>query len=344
MRPDDSARPSFPAVRVPPFPAPRTLPEWEARRRSARATLRSLLGALPARSSRPGVQVTRVESKTGYRLEKLRFDNGAGAQVPAWMLIPDGPGPFPGILYCHWHAGQYGLGKDEIWLPAPDGSGTRGESLVRQGYAVLAADAYGFGERSGLGPDGPGQTGAAEETSLSKVFLWMGRTLWGMMVRDDELALDILAQRPEVDPLRLGATGISMGSTRTWWLAALDDRVASSVGVCCLTRYQDLITSRALAEHGIYYFVPGMLSHFDTEAVLSLIAPRPFLALSGAQDPGSPASGVEKISEFCAAVYRLYGKAESFKSVLYPGVGHVYTSRMWDEMIGWFGKTLNSRP
>ncbi len=33
--------------------------------------------------------------------------------------------------------------------------------------------------------------------------------------------------------------------------------------------------------HGLYYFSHGLLKHFDTEGVLSLIAPRPFLALTG---------------------------------------------------------------
>ena len=37
-----------------------------------------------------------------------------------------------------------------------------------------------------------------------------------MMVRDDILALNYLASRPEVDPARIAAMGMSMGSTRTW--------------------------------------------------------------------------------------------------------------------------------
>ncbi len=315
----------FPKVTAPAFPVPRTLEEWSARRAKTRATLEQLLGDLPPRPAAPAVRVVTQEEREGYRVE---------------MLIPKGPGPFPGILYCHWHAGQYALGKEELWQDAPDGKGKRGETLVKRGYVVLAIDAYGFGERSGLGPDGPKQKGGQEEMSLSKAFLWMGRTLWGMMVRDDRIALDVLAARPEVDPKRIGATGISMGSTRTWWLAALDDRVAAAVGVCCLTRYEDLIRAGELRAHGIYYFVPGMLKHFDTEAVTSLIAPRPFLTLSGADDSGSPAAGVTKINDFCAEVYALHGKPGSFKGVLYPGVGHVYTPEMWAEMLGWFEKNL----
>ena len=340
MQENDADRPRFPEVKPPPFPVPKSLDEWKARREKTRETLRKLLGDLPPRPAAPAVKVVKQEEREGYRLDKLLIDNGAGAQIPAWLLVPKGPGPFPAILYHHWHAGQYSLGKEELWLDAPDKNGKRGETLVRRGYVVLAIDGYGFGERSGLGPDGPKQKGKDEETSLSKVFLWMGRSLWGMMVRDDQIALDVLSARPEVDPKRIGATGISMGSTRTWWLAALDDRVAAAVGVCCLTRYEDLLRAGSLREHGIYYFVPGMLQHFDTEAVTSLIAPRPFLTLSGADDGGSPASGVEAINSFCADVYRLYGKPEAFKGVLYKGVGHTYTPEMWTEMLSWMEKNL----
>ncbi len=336
-------RPPFPEVKAPDYPAPTSLEEWRVRREETRKTLWKLLGDLPPRPAKPAVEILRSEARDGYALEKLAIDNGAGAKITATALVPAGRGPFPAILYLHWHAGQYGLGKEELWQDVPGGGAKRGEDLVRRGFVVLAPDAYAFGERSGLGPDGPRQKGGAEELTLSKTFLWMGRSLWGMMVRDDQIALDVLAARREVDPKRIGATGISMGSTRTWWLAALDERVASAVGVCCLTRYQDLVAAGGLHQHGIYYFVPGMLKHFDTEAVTSLVAPRPFLTLSGADDKGSPADGVRKINDFTAGVYRLYGRPEAFKGVLYPGVGHVYTPEMWRETAGWFERHLRDR-
>jgi len=325
-------------TQTPDYPRPATLEEWAKRRESTRATLRSLLGDLPPRPEKPAVETLSSEKREGYRVEKLRIDG----RISAYLLVPDGAGPFPAILYLHWHAGQYALGKEELFQhDAPGEPGRkRGEALVRKGYVVLAPDAYAFGERSGLGPDGPKQKGKPEEESWFKYFLWRGQTLFGMIVRDDLIALDVLAARPEIDPKRIGATGISMGSTRTWWAAALDERIAAAVGVCCLTRYQDLIQEGCLHQHGIYYFIPGLLKHFDMEAVTSLIAPRPFLTLSGADDKGSPAKGVEKINAFCADVWKLYGADERFRGVLYPGVAHVYTPEMWAEMTGWFERHL----
>jgi len=117
-------------------------------------------------------------------------------------------------------------------------------------------------------------------------------------------------------------------------------RIAAAAGVCCLTRYQDLVQEGGLHQHGIYYFVPGMLKHFDAEAVTSLIAPRPFLTLSGADDKGSPAKGVETINAYCADVWKLHGAADRFRGVLVPGVAHVYTPEMWAEMVAWMEKSL----
>jgi len=148
--------------------------------------------------------------------------------------------------------------------------------------------------------------------------------------------LDYLVTRPEIDPERIGVEGMSMGSTRAWWLAALDERVKVVVGVACFTRYKELIEQRQLRAHGIYYFVPGMLNHFDTEAVMGLIAPRPFLVLTGDSDLGSPLSGMRILENKLSEVYGLYDKQDQFKSIIYEKTGHVYTDEMKIEMLNWF--------
>lgn len=325
---------------VPDFRVPTSKAAWERQRKEVRAQLWELLGSLPSRPKRPAVQTLSREDRGDYVLEKFTFDNGAGATVPGYLLLPKKvTGKAPGILYCHWHGGQYDIGKEEIF-------GTNatpvaaGPELVKRGYAVIAIDAYCFGERNGQGPGGSSEKGGAGEMTASKFNLWLGRSLWGMIVRDDLMAVDYLCSRPEVDPDRLGVTGISMGATRTWWAMALDERLKAGAAICCLTRYQNLIAHESLKSHGIYYFVPGMLRHFDTEAVVALSAPRPLLFLSGETDEGSPVDGIRVIEDKVKRAYQLYGAKQSFQSIIYPGVGHQYTSDMWRRMLAWMDGAL----
>jgi dienelactone hydrolase len=325
---------------VPAFDIPPSKAVWQRHRKKVRAQLWELLGRLPPRPKRLSVETLQREDHGDYALEKFQFNNGAGAIVPGYLLLPKAvSGKAPGILYCHWHGGQYDMGKEELFrtnaTPIP-----AGPALAKRGYVVLAIDAYCFGERNGAGPGGPAEKGGAGEMTASKFNLWLGRTLWGMIVRDDLIALDYLCRRPEVDATRLGVTGISMGSTRAWWAMALDERLRAGVGVCCLTRYQNLIAHEGLKHHGIYYFVPGMLRHFDTEAVVALAAPRPLLFLSGETDAGSPVDGIRVIEEKTWRAYKLYGHSENFQSVIYRGVGHQYTPEMWERMLAWMDRQL----
>jgi dienelactone hydrolase len=325
---------------APPFVVPASRPAWETQRKQVRAELWELLGKLPPRPRLPQVETLAKEDRGDYLVEKFQFDNGAGATVPGYLLRPKNiPGKAPAILYCHWHGGEYDIGKEELFQ-AKHTPEAPGPALAKLGFVVLTIDAYCFGERNGRGPGGPAEGGSAGELTASKFNLWVGRTLWGMMLRDDLMALDYLASRPEVDAQRIGVTGMSMGATRSWWLMALDERIRTGVAIACLTRYQNLIEHEALKAHGIYYFVPRLLNHFDTEAVVALIAPRPVLFMNGDQDGGSPVDGIRAIEKAVRPAYQLYGKESACQSIIYPGQGHVYTPEMWAKTLEWMNQQL----
>ncbi|MEX1239105.1 MAG: hypothetical protein WEB30_05290, partial [Cyclobacteriaceae bacterium] len=78
----------------------------------------------------------------------------------------------------------------------------------------------------------------------------------------------------------------------------------------------------------------------DTEAVISLIAPRPILFMTGDEDIGSPVGGIRKIDAKVRPVYTLYKKADAFENIIYPKTGHVYTPDMWQKMLQWMEKRL----
>lgn len=329
---------AFRKMAVPAFPVPASKDEWETRRVDVKAKVVASLGDLPPRPAKPVAHLVSAEQRPGYRVERFRLDNGLDGQMSAMMLIPDGlTKPAPAVLWLH--SSSY----DHRQLLAPNTNGGEeplGVTFVKRGWVVFAPDAAWYGDRAGRGPAGPSETTTNQQASQHKYHLWFGRTLWGMFVRDDQVALDYLCSRPEVNVKRIGATGISMGSTRSWWLAAVDDRISAVVGVACLTRYENLLHHGQLRQHGVYYFVNGLLKHFDTEAVVSLIAPRPVLFLTGELDAGSPADGIKVIEERAGGVYRAVGAGDRFRSVRYPDVGHTYTPAMRAEMLAWFDRWL----
>jgi len=325
-------------------PLPESAEQWEADKTALRHTLRSLLGDCPPLFT-PDPKIETREQKDGYTLERFTFDNGIADTVYGYTLIPAGhQGQGPAILYHHYHGEKYENGKRELITEAHDELDfATGEELVRSGYIVLAIDAYAFGERRWQGPAGVDEEGQNTEEALFKTFLWEGRTLWGMMVRDDLLALRYLLSRPEVDTQRVATMGMSMGSTRSWWVAAMDERIKVVISVACLTRYQNLIARGGLRYHGVYYFVPGMLEQkIDTESVIGLIAPRAHLTLTGDHDNGSPIDGIRTINAFQQSLYKLYGQEDNFRGVVYEGVEHEYTPEMWQETMNWLQARLGA--
>ncbi len=327
------------AYRKLPFPEwklPDSRSQWERERPRIRRVLYDCLGEMPPRPSPPRSRTVSVETRDGYRVEKLEIDNGLDPVIPAYLVIPAGlTKPAPAILLLHWHSGDKAgplFSSESQNVLAP---------LLERRFILLSVDSAFNGERLGRGPAGPAEQNiGTQRDSLFKLNLWFGRTLWGMMLRDNIVAIDYLASRPEVDKDKIAASGMSMGSTGAWWLAALDDRVKAVVGVACFTRYRELIAHGQLRAHAMYYFVPGILKHFDTEAVLALVAPRPLLALTGDSDPTSPPDGIRILEAKLKKVYGLYGADDKFRSVIYPNTGHTYTPEMKREMSGWFERWL----
>lgn len=320
---------------------PASVEAWARRKDKIRATLWDLFGE-PRPTGIPLVVIDATERREGYRLEHFTFSNRPGDTVYGYVMVPDGRKERgPAILYHHYHGGDYANGKSEVMnRGAFDHFGGLGfapaERLAQMGYVVMAIDAYAFGERRWQGPAGKGEEGRQTEWALSKVLFWRGRSLWGRMVCDDIEALNYLCSRPETDPGRIACMGMSMGATRSWWLAALDDRIRACVSVSCLTRYQDLIAEGAVNQHGFYYFVPGILGRgIDSESVIGCIVPRAHLTLTGAEDKGSPLSGVLTINRFQESLYRLHGQGGNYRGVVYEKTGHVWSPEMWRETVGW---------
>ena len=312
---------------------PGTLSQWVERRNQIQAEAWALLGDMPALFT-PEPETLAESSHEGYYLQTIAFDNGAGARVPGCVMIPKQiKPPYPAVLYNHAHGMNYDRGKDEIFMER-DGLPAIGPMLARMGYLVIAIDAYAFGERQAEGPGGESERGAATELSLFKKFLWEGATLWGMMLRDDMLALNYLLARSDVDPDQVITVGASLGGSRTTWLCALDDRPSYAAPVIQLTRYREFAATGALNLHSVYYYLPGALkASFDMEALVALAAPRPQTILIGDQDALSPLSGINKIIRYAKSIYALYKAEDRLEAKIYSGVDHKFTPDMQRDLI-----------
>jgi dienelactone hydrolase len=227
---------------------------------------------------------------------------------------------------------MYGLGK-EMLLTGVEAQPAYAPVCAEKGLVTLAIDSWCFGQRQRVEP------GRQGEEDAFKLMLWRGRVLWGMMMFDEVRALDYLASRPEVDARRLGALGMSMGSTKAFWLAALDPRVQLCLDVCCLTEFEELIKAQNLKGHGIYYYVPALLKHFSAAQINELIVPRPRLSVNGRQDSLTPPAGVEMIRDDLMPLYRKYGREADCRVELFE-TQHVETPEMRKLILEWMDRYL----
>jgi len=263
-----------------------------------------------------------------WRRRDLTFAAEPGVRVPALLLRPPGEKAGPAVLYLHSHSGDHGRGREEALLGKRKVLPGIGPRLVAAGCSVLAADFRCFGDRA-----------AEDERESARRHLLAGTTLWGRMLWDQLRALDLLAAQPFVDPARIGCFGFSMGSTAGWWLAALDPRIAAGVGLCCLSSYRVMAEQGVLHRHGIYYFVPRAAT-VGVPAILSLIAPRPFLFLNGDRDEASPAAGARDAVDRAVLACGEEGLEHRFQLELLDGVGHETSEAMIRRSAGWLAGEL----
>lgn len=305
----------------------RTSPHLAARRK----LLYSLMGDLPARHRPITGRKFAEEERESYVLERWVLDLNGLDPVPALFARPRSSAePFPAILYNHYHGGEHKNGKREL-VEARDAFGMRmpwAEELARRGIASMSIDQWNFGERY-----------SRAESEVFKEMLWRGQVMWGMMVYDNLRAADWLCARKDVDATRIGTMGLSMGSTMAWWTAALDVRIKVCIDLCCMTDYHELIATRGLDGHGIYYYVPSLLKHFDTVGVNELIAPRAHLSLNGNYDKLTPPKGLDKIDRELKKIYRNAGAPDAWK-MFRRHTGHFETAEMRAEIMAFIDAKL----
>jgi dienelactone hydrolase len=182
-----------------------------------------------------------------------------------------------------------------------------------------------------------GERATISESAYAKALLWRDRSLICEMLADHQAALTYLISRDDVDHMKVGAFGISMGCTLSYWLAAVDERISAVAHLCCFADLRTMIETGAHDGHGIYLVVPGLLDEADAGAIGALIAPRPQLVCIGEADALTPIPAFEMAWHEMSQAYVGH---DTLFLVREPGIGHQETPKMRQATLAFFEKYL----
>lgn len=324
--------------------------KWKAQ---ARHVLAECMQNLQPAPKAYAMEVTDREQRDGYEARKIRFNLSEWSRVPAYLLVPEGEGPFPAIVLLHDHGAHFSIGKEKMVRPfhvAPevmedadqwasqcyDGQYV-GDYLARHGYVVLAVDALFWGERGRK--EG---TSYDAQQALASNFLQMGAS-WGAFINvDDMRSAEFLASLPFVDKERVGSLGFSMGAYRSWMLAALTDVVRASASICWMNTTEHLMTlTNNQNKGGSAYamLIPALRRYLDYPHVASIACPKPTLFFNGTHDKLFPIEGVRDAYQEMEAVWQSQGASDHLVTKLWDEK-HFFNKEMQKETLEFFDRWL----
>jgi dienelactone hydrolase len=150
--------------------------------------------------------------------------------------------------------------------------------------------------------------------------------------------LDWLKARPDVDPDRVGAYGLSMGATFAYWLGAARADLAFVAQACCFADFAALIETGAHDLHGAYLTVPGLLNVASNGVLAGRVAPRPHWIGLGADDPLTPPAARARALEELWAAYA--ATPDRLVVHLEDGLGHRESPAMRASLVAFLSRAL----
>ncbi|MBS0207865.1 MAG: acetylxylan esterase [Planctomycetes bacterium] len=312
------------------WPAGQTLTResWQPQREKLRKAWLAFLGPMPAAPTATSFKVLRTESLDKVDRQLIEYENEPGQHITAYLLRPRGAffrHSQPALVALHPTTKET---IDPIAGVTGEPNKHLGLFLAERGFVVLCPRCF-------LWQDGATLNDAvAVLKARHPAALGMRKMLY-----DAQRAVDIVSNVPEVDPLRVGAVGHSLGAKETLYLAAFDDRiraaVASEGGLGLRSTNWDAPWYLGTAIHE-----PGFpRNHHELAA---LIAPRPFLVIGGEQGRGA-ADGQRSWPYLHAAlpIYRLYDDVAP-AGLLNHGQGHPLPIALFDRVAEWLTVYLRS--
>ncbi len=271
------------------------------------------------------IEIQAEVQKEGYKQIRFVFESEVGAIVPCYLLIPDGEKEkYPIAIVLQGHSSGFHNSiaepKNEEEVEYATGRGSIAVQAVRRGYAALAIEQRGMGERR------PPYMNANMCEYSAHIALLLGRTIIGERIWDVHKAIDALKSFSQCDMENILITGGSGGGTASFYATCFDERIKLAAPVCAFCTYQSSIMN---AFHCACNFIPRAYEWFEMEDLSCLIAPRKLLVVAGQEDKIFPIEGVEKSFATTKKIYEKANAIEKCRMVVTPK-GHY-----WCEDIVW---------
>lgn len=309
----------------------KSLGDWEAAKPQLREQLFDMLGLSP-RPAKTDLQetVTGTVESDEFTVEKVHFQSMPGLYVTGNFYKPKSfEGKLPTILYVCGH-GQ--VKKDGISFGNKTHYHYHGSWFARNGYCCLTIDTLQLGEIEGI----------HHGTYRENRWWWNSRgyTPAGVEAWNCIRALDYLETRPEVDAARIGVTGRSGGGAYSWWISALDDRIACAVPVAGITNLRDHVINGCVEGHCDCMFMVNT-QQWDYATVAALVAPRPLLISNTDKDTIFPLEGVVDIHRQVRHIYQLHKAGDKLGLQITEGP-HEDTQELHIHAFRWFNRFLKN--
>lgn len=305
--------------------------DWERARPRLMGEYLHMLGLSPLPERTPlRPTVTRTLDRGDYFVDMLHYQSRPGLYVTGNLYRPasvKSGEKLPAVFYVCGHSGRGRNGNKTAFR-------SHGIWLARHGYICLIVDTLQLGEIAGI----------HHGTYREGRWWWLSRgyTPAGVEAWNGVRGIDYLLSRDDVDPERIGVTGISGGGAATFWIAAADERVKVAVPVSGMADLASYVSNRVVNGHCDCMFLYNTFQWHWT-GIAGLIAPRPMLFTNSDQDPIFPMDANERIINRLERLYSYFGATDVVDSFVSVG-GHDYRKDIRQGVFRFLNTHLKSDP
>lgn len=319
-------------------------------------TREALLGLVDRPRVELAPQLREIEAAKGFR--KFHFTIAADAEqrIPGHLLKSSDTrfrGKRPAVIVLHGTGGTK-EGNQVVEIA---------RRLATVGFVAITIDGRHHGERTREGSGVAEYYEAiAQAWRTGKEHPFYYDTAW-----DVTRVVDFLETRNDVDPKRIGLTGISKGGIETYLAAAADKRIAAAAPLIGVQSFKwaldngqwpariatiqpafDAAAADAKQKNPDADFVrtfydrvvPGIYGQFDGPSMLALIAPRPLLVINSDSDANTPIAGVRLALESARPAYSALNAKDKLVLRIQENTAHVVRPDSIDATVEWFARWL----